>query len=184
MDAGLIARRYATVLYDFAKDKQKLDDVYADAQTLRKAMASQPEAQEFFESPTRKVSEKRQLVEAAFKSAVCPETFRFLEFLVEKERISFMSAIMLVFEMLYKKDHNVCTATITTAKQLTEQQQAAFTEQLKAKLIGSGRTVESVDATFKVQPEIIGGLILAVDGMQLDDSVLTKLKNIERQLIA
>lgn len=182
MDAGLIARRYATVLRDFARDKGKLDDVYADAALVRKALAEQPAAKRFFDSPLHKPSEKRDLVNATFESAVTPETLQFLTFLVEKERIGYADSILLVFETLYKNEHDICTATVTTARELTPEQKGRFVALVADKVKGAGRKVNSVDATFKVDPQIIGGVILTIDGKQLDGSVQSKLKAIERQL--
>ena len=73
MDAGLIARRYATVLHDFAADRNKLDTVYQDALVVRQALSEQKEAQAFLESPLHKNSEKKALVQAAFGGHVAPE---------------------------------------------------------------------------------------------------------------
>ncbi len=182
MDAGLIARRYATVLHDFAADRGKLNDVYSDAALVRAALAEQPAAQRFFDSPLHKPSEKRQLVKATFEENVSAETLQFLLFLVDKERIGYVSSILLVFEMLYKREHDICTATVTTAKQLSPEQQGRFVSLISDKVEKTGRHVASVDATFKVDPQIIGGVILAIDGRQLDGSVLTKLKTLEKQL--
>ena len=182
MDAGLIARRYATVLHDFAADRNKLDTVYQDALVVRQALSEQKEAQAFLESPLHKNSEKKALVQAAFGGHVAPETLQFLDFLVEKERISYAGSILLVFEMLYKKERNICTATVTTAKALNEKQQQKLVEQIREKMVTAGRKVEAVDASFKVDPAIIGGIILAVDGMQLDSSLQSKLKTLKRAL--
>ena len=63
MDAGLIARRYATVLHDFAADRNKLDTVYQDALVVRQALSEQKEAQAFLEIrkiPARKVTAAAQ----------------------------------------------------------------------------------------------------------------------------
>ncbi len=182
MDAGLIARRYATVLHDFAADHGKLDEVYADAVVVRQALAEQPQAKKFFDSPLRKLSEKKALVEAVFASRVTPETLQFLTFLVDKERIGYVSSILLVFEMLYKTERHICTARLTTAKELTAQQKERLTGLVSDKLKASGKEVEAIDATFRVNPAIIGGLILEVDGCQVDGSIRSKLKAVERQL--
>lgn len=182
MDAGLIARRYATVLHDFAADRGKLDDVYSDAALVREVLAQHPEAQRFFDSPLHKPSQKRELVKATFEGNVSAETLQFLTFLVDKERIGYVNSILLVFEMLYKKEKDICTATVTTAKELTDGQKQKFISLIADKMAAAGAKVSSVDATFKVEPAIIGGVILAVDGKQLDGSVQSKLKALEKQL--
>lgn len=184
MDAGLIARRYATVLHDFAADRGKLDDVYADAALVRQALAEQPAAQRFFDSPLHKPSEKRELVNATFEANVSAEMLQFLTFLVDKERIGYVNSILLVFEMLYKRERDICTATVVTARELTPEQQSRFVSLVSGKVEKTGRKVSSVDATFKVDPRIIGGVVLTIDGMQLDGSVSSKLSELERQLTA
>ncbi len=182
MDAGLIARRYATVLHDFAADNKCLDEVYVDAQLIRQVLSQQAGAQRFFESPLRKSSEKKKLLEDAFAKEVRQETMRFIDFLVEKERISLLQQIMLVFCMLYKKEKNICTAAVTTAKPLGTEQQRRIVEQIEQKLVATGHKVSAVDATFRTDARIIGGIILEVDGMQVDDSVASKLRQLEKQL--
>ncbi len=184
MDAGLIARRYATVLHDFAADRGALDTVYADASIVRAALGAQPAAQRFFDSPLHKASEKRELVKATFEGNVSPETLQFLIFLVEKERIGYVNSILLVFEMLYKKEKDICTASVTTAKELSDTQKQNIISIISGKLEAAGKKVSSVDATFKVDPSIIGGIILAVDGKQLDNSIQSKLKTLEKKLTA
>lgn len=182
MDAGLIARRYATVLHDFAADRGKLDEVYADARVVREALGRQPQAQKLFDSPLRKPSEKRAFVEAVFGGRVAEETLRFLTFLVDKERIGHVCGILRVFEMLYKRERHICTANITTARELDEERRARFVALVADKVRSSGETVASVDATFRADPRIIGGVVLAIDGRQVDGSVKSKLQAVQRQL--
>ena len=109
---------------------------------------------------------------------------QFLTFLVDKERIGYVNSILLVFEMLYKRERDICTATVVTARELTPEQQGRFVSLVSGKVEKTGRKVSSVDATFKVDPRIIGGVVLTIDGMQLDGSVSSKLCELERQLTA
>ena len=182
MDAGLIARRYATVLRDFAQGRGKLEEVYADVTKVRAALAENPEAEQFFCSPVVKPSEKKALLTGTFKGLVSDETLQFMTFLVDKERIGAVGSILFVFEMLYKREKNICTATVTTAKELSEADRNRFVGLIADKMRKSGRQVSDVDASFKVDPSIIGGVVLAVDGKQIDDSVSSKLKELQRQL--
>lgn len=182
MDAGLIARRYATVLRDFAADKHKLDEVYNDANTVRQALAQSPEAQKFLDSPLRKPSEKKAFLQVALKDAITPETLQFLTFLVEKERIAYASQILLVFQSLYKKDNNIRTAKVTTARELSADQKSKLVDLIADKLKAAGRQASKIDAEFVTNPSIIGGVILEIDGQQADGSVSSKLKALQRQL--
>lgn len=182
MDAGLIARRYATVLKDFAADNKMLDEVYTDASTVRQALAQSPEAQKFLDSPLKKPSEKKAFLTAALKDAIAPQTLRFLNFLVEKERIAYASQILLVFQSLYKKDNNIRTAKVTTAREISAEQKSKLVDLIADKLKAAGQPTSKIDAEFVTNPSIIGGVILEIDGQQADGSVSSKLKALQRQL--
>lgn len=182
MDAGLIARRYATVLKDFAADNKMLDEVYTDASTVRQALAQSPEAQKFLDSPLKKPSEKKAFLTAALKDAIAPQSLRFLNFLVEKERIAYASQILLVFQSLYKKDNNIRTAKVTTAREISAEQKSKLVDLIADKLKAAGQPTSKIDAEFVTNPSIIGGVILEIDGQQADGSVSSKLKALQRQL--
>lgn len=182
MDMGLIARRYATVLLEFARDKGVVDRVYEDSRLVRGVLHDEPSAIRFFNSPLHKQSEKRQLVEGTFTGKVTAEMLQFLNFLVEKERIGLAAQVLLVFEMLVKKERKVATVVVTTATELTEGARSNIASQIDEKLRRSGSEVSSVEATFKTDPSIIGGLILEIDGRQADNSISHKLREIEKAL--
>ncbi|MDD7726160.1 MAG: ATP synthase F1 subunit delta, partial [Bacteroidales bacterium] len=107
---------------------------------------------------------------------------QFLTFLVEKERIGYVSSILLVFQTLYKKEKNIRTAKVTTATELSDEQKKRFVDLIALKLKNAGISADNVDASFKTDPRIIGGLILEVDGKQIDSSVASKLAALQRQL--
>ena len=182
MDAGLIDRRYATVLYDFASEHGSLDAVYADANLISDTLASTPEAQKFFMSPIRKPSEKKQLLHASFEGNVSDYTLQFLDFLVDKERVKHVKSILFVFQSLFKQSRGIRTASVTTAVPLSAQQQQNVKNLLIEKVKAAGQNVSDIDATFISDPSIIGGIILAIDGKQIDNSVAAKLKAVEKQL--
>ena len=123
MDMGLIARRYATVLLEFARDKGVIDQVYEDSRLVRCVLNDEPDAMKFFNSPLHKMSEKRALVAGTFTGKVTSETLQFLNFLVEKERVGLAPQVLLVFESLVKKEKKVVTAVVTTATELSQDAQ-------------------------------------------------------------
>lgn len=182
MDSGLIARRYATVLHDYAVDEGRLEAVYQDSLTVREALAQTPEALKFLCSPLRKPSEKKGLLKAVFAANVCPQTARFLDFLVDKERVGLVAEVMRVFETIYRAEKHIVTAQVTTAVELPEAQKNDIKSLITERLRAAGETVAEVVAAFRADERIIGGVVLALDGRQLDDSVATKLKAIKRQL--
>lgn len=182
MDMGLIARRYATVLLEFARDKGVIDQVYEDSRLVRCVLNDEPDAMKFFNSPLHKMSEKRALVAGTFTGKVTSEMLQFLNFLVEKERVGLAPQVLLVFESLVKKEKKVVTAVVTTATELSQDAQKGIIDQIDQKLRHSGVEVSAVEASFKSDPKIIGGIILQIDGRQADSSIASKLAEIERAL--
>lgn len=176
MNAGLIARRYATVLYDFALGRNVLDDVYNDARNISQAMAAREATTQLLASPLRKPSEKKTFLKNAFEKFVTPTTMEFMLFVVDKERVSILSEILRVFQIVYKQRQGIKSASITTAKELSADKQNDITKLIEDKLSSK------VEAQYRTDESIIGGAIITIDGKQLDCSVLHQLKEIEKRL--
>lgn len=176
MNGGLIARRYATVLFQYGNEKGKVDEICADATLIRNSFKDCPEALEFLASPLKKASEKKELLASVFDGKVSSLTSEFLSFTVDKDRVDLLDEILRVFIGLYKSAKGIHTAEITTAKDIAIDKQNDFVSILENKL---GNKVE---ATFKSDESIIGGIIIRVDGKQIDCSVARQLADIEKSL--
>ena len=177
MNGGLIARRYATVLFEYGMDRGKVDDIYSDATLILNSFKECPEALEFLVSPLKKPSEKKSFLASVFDGKVSELTAEFLSFAVDKGRINMVDEILRVFQTVYKSSKGIHTAEITTAKQVVEEKKADFVAILEKKL---GNKVE---ASFKSDESIIGGIIIRVDGKQIDCSVARQLADIEKSLM-
>lgn len=176
MDVGLIARRYATVLYDFASQRKELEQVNSDAQCIRDAFAEYRSSIEFLSSPIKKISEKKDFLVTVFKNSVTSTMMDFLLFVADKERISVIDDILRVFQSLYKKSLGIKQVDVVTASPLSAEKESSFTSLIEEKLGAK------VDAKYSFDSALIGGMIITVDGKQLDCSVQRQLKEIEKSL--
>lgn len=176
MNGGLIARRYATVLFECASEKNKLEDICTDVTLIRNSFRDCPEALEFLASPLKKPSEKKSLLASVFNGKVSSLTSEFLSFAVDKERVDLLDEILRVFVDIYKKSKNIHSAEITTATEIADSKKNDFVAILE------GRLGNKVEATFKSDESIIGGIIIRVDGKQIDCSVARQLADIENSL--
>lgn len=176
MNVGLIARRYATVLYDFANQRNELSQVSTDVQCIREAFAENRMALEFLSSPVKKVSEKKSFLSSVFHTVVSATTMDFLMFVADKERVSTLDDILRVFQSLYKKSLGIKQVDVVTACSLQSEKQIAFTSIIESKL-GT-----KVDASYSVDESLLGGVVLTIDGKQLDCSVQRQLREIEKSL--
>jgi F-type H+-transporting ATPase subunit delta len=176
MDVGLIARRYATVLYDFADQRRELDEVNSDAQNIRDAFVANSEVYNFLSSPIKKMSEKKELLFTVFNGNVTSTMIDFLMFVVDKERVSALDDILRVFQSLYKKSLGIKQVDIVTACGLSTEKEKTFVSIIESKLGAK------VDASFSVDESLLGGMVITIEGKQLDCSVLRQLKEIENSL--
>lgn len=176
MNAGLIARRYATVLCDYAEEHKAAAQVYADAGLLLEAIASKPAIMQFLKSPLKKNSEKKSMLTSVFANVVSKPTMQFIDFTVDKERIGMIDEILRVFKSLYKKRLGIKTIDITTANTLSDAKRTEMTATLEKKL------KSKVEMSFRAEKEIIGGVIIDIDGRRLDCSVKHQLDEIEKKL--
>lgn len=106
------------------------------------------------------------------------ELFRnFLRLLTEKGRVGEIEEIGREFERLAAEEEGVLKVQFTTAVELSDQDAKGIVEQIEE---ASGRTVE---ATRKVDPGLVGGIVLQVGSMRLDASVRGRLERLRRELV-
>lgn len=178
MNTGLIARRYATALYEYSSDKDTLGNVFEDVQMIRQQFEANEGCVRFLSSPLKKTSEKVAFVETVFKGNVCETTFGFMTFVIRKGRGEVISEIFRVFEDLYKSRNGIYSVCITTAIPLSEAKISEYAEIISRKL-----NVKT-DVSSKCDPSLIGGMVVRVGDKQLDGSIARRLKEIEKQLTA
>lgn len=177
MNAGLIARRYATVLYDYAAEQGETQQVYADARNVAASLLESNAALSFLASPLRKPSEKKTFLASVFGSSVCASTLRFMNFTADKGRESLLCEILRVFGIVYRKRLGIRSASVVTATQLSAQKQKDFAAMLEDK------TQSKVEVEYATNADLIGGIVVEIDGKQIDCSVKNQLKEIERKLM-
>lgn len=177
MDGGLIARRYATVLYEYGAEKGNTDRIYDDVNMIRSAFASNSKAKELLASPLQKVSAKKTFLKSVFGEKISAQSSEFIQFVADKGRIGMIDEILRVYQIVYKEHNGIKTAEVTTAKELTESKRKEFSDQLERKLNSK------VETLFKTDASLIGGVVIRVDGKQLDCSVARQLADIEKKLM-
>ena len=106
------------------------------------------------------------------------ELFRnFLRLVTEKGRVGEIDEIGREFERLCAEEEGVLSVGLTTAVELSDQEAKRILEQIEE---ASGRTVE---ASRKVDPALIGGVVLEVGSMRLDASVRGRLERLRKELV-
>jgi ATP synthase F1 delta subunit len=170
-----IARVYAEALFGVAKEKGKLDAIREQLGQFADALADNREMQLFFFSPYFSSAEKGDGLEKAITGAE-PELVNFLELLIEKHRMPVIFRMRRQFDSLWDKENKRLGVTVTSAVELDPE---------IAKRIGSEieqQTGNEVELESRVDPDILGGLVVQVGNMVLDTSIRNRLEKLRKSV--
>lgn len=177
MDQSKISVRYAKAFFALAKEKNLLTEFKHDIELVLEVCKNSADFVLLLEIPTVKTSQKEKLITSVFKGKVNEYTLKFLRLITQNNREIYIPGICRNFLNLTKKDQNIKSAELTTATEVS----AENTKRIKSLL--ENELNARVEISGKVNPEIIGGLILRLDDKQYDASVATQLKNIKQKLL-
>lgn len=174
MSESQIAERYAKSLIILAQEKNVLDSILADMQLIAASCKGSRDLVLMLRSPIVKFDKKLAILNAIFKSKVHPITSSFFELLAKKQRESLLYPIAIEFINEYNKLKGILTAKLYTSTPIDDTLRAEF-----------GRIVEEktglkAEIEEYVKEDLIGGYILRIGDMQIDNSVKTKLNNIKK----
>ena len=168
-----LAGRYATALFGLARDENQIDAVTRSLDTLEAAMIESADFRALTSSPLVGRAEAGKAIRALIPTlGIDPITGKFLGVLADNGRLSELKSVIKAVRTLAAGHRNETTAEVTSAFPLDDKQVAALKSNLKARL---GRDV-AIDA--KVDPSLLGGLIVRHGSQMIDASIKTKLNNL------
>ncbi len=168
-----LAGRYASALFDLARDERQIDTVSKSLDTVKAALTDSPDLKAVTTSPLINRAEATKAVAATAQALkLDPLTTRFLGVLAKNGRLPQINAVIRTFARLADKHRGVTTAEVTSAFPLKDDQLAA----LKANLKARGGTDVAIDA--RVDPSILGGIVVRLGSRMIDASIKTKLNTL------
>lgn len=172
-----IAARYATAVYDLAKEAKKTADIETDLTALSGALADSDAFNDLINSPVYSRGEQGAAVAALAKkmglSGVMTNT---LGLMADKRRLFVLPQLIDALRARIAEDKGEVTAEVTSAKALTKAQADKLAKTLKATV---GKTV-TINAT--VDESLIGGLIVKVGSKMIDTSIRSKLGSLQNAM--
>jgi F-type H+-transporting ATPase subunit delta len=169
-----IAGRYATAIFELARDENKLDDLAASLSGLERLLAESRDFARLVESPVLSSAEQsRALAAIAARTGISELTANVLQLLAKNRRLFALRGVITGFRRLLADHRNEATADVTSAVPLTDAQTQELKATLKAK---SGR---DVSLNMRVDPHLLGGLIVKIGSRMVDSSIRTKLNNLK-----
>jgi F-type H+-transporting ATPase subunit delta len=170
-----IAEVYARSLFEVAQERDKLDVVREQLGAFADALAEDRELSVFFFSPYFSTQEKREGLERVLVGAD-ESVVNFFELLIDKHRMPVLFRIRRVYDRLWERENKVLPVEITSAVELDEQTVAGIGERI------GERTGQRVELTSRVEPDILGGVVLRVGNQILDASIRNRLERLRRQV--
>ncbi|WP_276152262.1 MULTISPECIES: F0F1 ATP synthase subunit delta [unclassified Sulfitobacter] len=169
-----IAQRYASAVFDIAKEGAKIKAIEADLDALQAAMSDSDDFRNLIQSPIYTRSEQGDAIAAlAKKMKISPTMTNTLALMASKRRLFVLPQLIKTLREAIAEDKGEVTAEVTSAKALTKAQSDKLAKSLKA---STGKTV-TLEAT--VDDSLIGGLIVKVGSKMIDTSIRSKLNSLQ-----
>ena len=173
-----MAGRYATALFELARDEKSVDAVKADLDALDAMMAESPDLLRLVRSPVFGAEEQGKALAAVLdKAGIKGLAYNFLLLVASNRRLFAVRDMIRGFRSLVAKHKGEVTAEVTVAEKLSDAHLDALKNALKS--ITGGK---AVDLNVKVDPAIIGGLTVKLGSRMVDGSLRTKLNSIKHAM--
>ena len=170
------AKRYGGSLYDLAAEENLTDGILADVEGCAKIMADNPDYLHLLSMPNLPKKERCGLIDEAFSGQVHPYVVNFMKILCENGTLRELRGCAQEYRLRYNEVHGILEATAITAIALSEENRA----KLEAKLCAlTGTTVQ---LKTKVDPSILGGIRLDMDGTRMDGTIQNRLDTLRRSI--
>ena len=169
-----VAGRYASALFSLAQDERKTDEVAAALSDFDALIAESEDLQRLVRSPVFSAREQvKALTAIVDRAGVTGIAANFIKLVAAKRRLFAVRDMIRDYGLLYYAGRGVAHAEVTSAAPLGDANVAALKETLR---VASGG--KDVRLTAKVDPAIIGGLIVKLGSRMVDGSLKTKLNAI------
>ena len=169
-----VAGRYASALFELANESSKVSDVEKDLVTFQGLLDESSDLVRLVRSPVIAADDQaRAIAVIVDKAGIGGLAANFLKLVSSNRRLFVIQDIIKAYRTLAAKARGEIAAEVTSAVPLSDEQVASLKETLKASM-GKDVTLQS-----RVDPSLLGGLIVKVGSRMIDSSLKTKLQNIK-----
>jgi F-type H+-transporting ATPase subunit delta len=172
-----VSGRYATALFELARDERCIDAVKADLGRFEAMLKASADLMRLVRSPVFSAEEQLRALSAVLDQAgISGVSAKFLKVLTANRRLFAVTDVIAAFGALVAKFRGEATAEVTVAESLSDKNLDALKTALKSV------TGKDVALNVKVDPSIIGGLVVKVGSRMVDSSLRTKLNSIKHAM--
>jgi F-type H+-transporting ATPase subunit delta len=169
-DVSGVAGRYATALFDLARDDGAIDTVAGDMTAFKAMLDDSADLRRLVRSPAFSAADQSKALAAVLSKAGASQlTANFMGLIARNRRLFAIEDIIKTFQTLVARHRNQMAAEVTSAVALNDAQVSALKQTLAA---STGRDVQ---LAMKIDPSILGGLVVKLGSRMIDSSLKTKL---------
>jgi F-type H+-transporting ATPase subunit delta len=172
-----VSGRYATALFELARDEKSVDAVKADLDRFDALIGDSADLRRLVRSPVFSAdTQLKALIAVLDKAGITGIAANFLKVLTRNRRLFAITDVIRAFRALVAKFKGEASADVTVAERLTDRNLDALKTALKSV------TGKDVALNVKVDPSIIGGLVVKLGSRMVDSSLRTKLNSIKHAM--
>ena len=172
-----LAKEYGAGLYLLAVEENVSSLLLEQMRTLRCCFKEQPEFLRLLSNMALSKAERVGIIDASLRGQVHPYLLNFLKILCERGALHEFAGCEESYRELYNKDNQVMEASVTTGEKLSDEQRERLIEKLRQ------MTGKQIDLLEKVDPKVVGGVLLEMNGQRYDNTVRHRLESIRRAMV-
>ncbi len=175
--AKLVSKTYGDALFDLALEKDQISVMKEEVLAVKQIFDENDELLKLLNHPKIMGEEKVKIIENIFKGKVSDDMTGFLVIVVSKGRYNDIPDIFAYIEKRIKEYENIGVASVASPMELTDAQKKAIEKRLL-----ETTKYKAIEIDYKIEPELIGGLVIRIEDRVMDSSIKTKLESMTKAL--
>ncbi len=169
---------YSKALYELADESKSLSHIEEQASSIINLISKSEDFDQLIKDPTIKIEEQSNIINEISNKFNFSDLFKkFLNFIISKRRLFYLEKILKDFLAICSKMRGEISGKLISAKELNDLEINNIKDELK-KIFGS-----DIKLSYKLDENLIGGLIIQIGSLMIDTSVKSKLQQIENKMI-
>ncbi|MFZ5597551.1 MAG: F0F1 ATP synthase subunit delta [Bacillota bacterium] len=173
---GAVGGRYAEALYEIAEREKAVEVIEQELLAVESVIRENRDLQKVLYHPRITPEDKKSLLGELLSGKVSEVTMEFLKLLVDRQREQFLSDIVSYYTAMANKARNVIEARVASAIEMNADEKKQLAGMLK-KITG-----QKVQTSYKVDPSLIGGVVVRIGDRVIDGSIRTRLATLREHL--
>ena len=175
--AKIVSNVYGNALFELAVEQNKMKEYEEEARALVNILDENPDLLQMMTHPNIDKEEKLNTVESIFKGKASDEIVGLMRMVVEKNHFKEMKAIFNYFISRAMEYQNIGVAFVATPMELSAEKKEEIVKKLE-----ETTDYVSFEMHYKVQPELIGGMVVRIGDRVVDSSIRTKIEHLSREM--